>query len=68
LTGVRQSIISRGGRGVFLTRGQFEAGAVLSFFPGTIYTISQIIDTAIGELHNDTLPMSNDLRCYFPHI
>jgi hypothetical protein len=42
-------MISRGGRGVFLTRGQFEPGAVLSFFPGTIYTISQIIDTAIGE-------------------
>ena len=61
-------MISRGGRGVFLSRGQFEPGAVLSFFPGTIYTISQIIDTAIGELHNATLPIFNYLRCYLSHI
>ena len=50
--GVRQSHIRRGGRGVFLTRGALPAGAVLTLFPGTVYTWSQLIDTAMTEFHS----------------
>lgn len=50
--GVRQSMIRRAGRGVFLTRGQIQPGTVLTFFPGTAYTISQVIDLAMNEFHN----------------
>ena len=50
--GVRQSMIRRAGRGVFLTRGSFPANTLLTFFPGTAYTTSQIIDEAMREFHN----------------
>ena len=50
--GVRQSMIRRAGRGVFLTRGHIQPGTVLTLFPGTAYTIGQVIDLAMAEFHN----------------
>jgi len=50
--GVRQSMVRRAGRGVFLTRGHVQPGTVLTFFPGTAYTVSQVTDLAMAEFHN----------------
>lgn len=46
---IRNSEVAGAGRGVFLAMGGFERGEVLSMYPGTVYTITRLLEIATLE-------------------